>query len=391
MSFVTKIENMQVAFFNKIGFLRRLQFVRPSNKDISVVVRKSFADLGPISKQSLEKVYHVPKSTILADRSRMFVPVTLFFWTGMCLTMIVNYSATLSELDSDSDLRSMVSETNRFIFQLLRVCLFPLWIVPSLYLLMKPSRSVQAIYLTKIGSRPYMVAQCGRVFGSVPTYYIFDGREEQRAITCLNAEANRKLEMARMTGNKEKIREMGKSLDDQMRNRNRSEQSKINTKPIKFNNGYLTYSNNLSLCGDFPRTPPAALFLHAMHGEVKAKKSTLQKYNGFPLAEALLREVYQQKKKSNTAGKEAPTEFQKTILHYSGNLVAVLLILISYQLLFGLPFIGDTKILQTIFDNFRQTEDQNRLAELEKQVAQLESDTKSEVVNQRKRAVDDLQ
>lgn len=55
MSFVTKIENMQVAFFNKIGFLRRLQFVRPSNKDISVVVRKSFADLGPISKQSLEK------------------------------------------------------------------------------------------------------------------------------------------------------------------------------------------------------------------------------------------------------------------------------------------------------------------------------------------------
>ena len=35
-----------------------------------------------------------------------------------------------------------------------------------------------------------MVAQCGRVFGSVPTYYIFDGREEQRAISCLNAEAN---------------------------------------------------------------------------------------------------------------------------------------------------------------------------------------------------------
>ena len=55
MSFVTKIENMQIAFFNKIGILRRLQFIRPPVKDMSVLVRKSFADLGPISKESMVK------------------------------------------------------------------------------------------------------------------------------------------------------------------------------------------------------------------------------------------------------------------------------------------------------------------------------------------------
>ena len=162
-----------------------------------------------------------------------------------------------------------------------------------------------------------------------------------------------------------------------------------------------------------------------MHGEVKAKKSTLLKYKGFPLAEgmialylflqkpliALLREIYQKKKKDALTSANTPNLLRNlkimpesmlklgarlgiksdTVVHYGGNFVGVLLILIGYQLLFGLPFIGDTKILQTIFDNFQHAEDQKKLAELEKQVAQLESEANSEVVVQRKRAVDDLQ
>ena len=38
-------------------------------------------------------------------------------------------------------------------------------------------------------------------------------------------------------------------MEDQLRKRNSPGKSKINTNPVKFNNGYLTYSNNLSLCG----------------------------------------------------------------------------------------------------------------------------------------------
>ena len=56
------------------------------------------------------------------------------------------------------------------------------------FLVLKPSRNIQAIYLAKLPKkspgmtiqRNVMIVQCGRLFGSVPTYYVFDGQEEER-------------------------------------------------------------------------------------------------------------------------------------------------------------------------------------------------------------------
>ena len=146
-----------------------------------------------------------------------------------------------------------------------------------------------------------------------------------------------------------------------------------------------------------------------MHGEVTVKKSTLQQYNGFPLVEgikdfffnfsqvfvALLREIYNEKKRSNTTrtGKETQTDLRlKAAYVYGGNFVGVLLILLAYQLLIGLPFVGDTKILESYFKNLMHSQDEaSHQLELEKQLSQLEEDMKPEIKTQHKRAVDDLQ
>ena len=106
---------------------------------------------------------------------------------------------------------------------------------------------------------------------------------------------------------------------------------------------------------------------------------------------ALLRELYKQKQQSNTAGKDTRTEMQKAVVHYGVNFLHILLIAFFYQMLIGLPFIGDTKLLENYFLNQIEEQNQRQMIELEEQVSQLERDSKSEVVTQRKRIVDDLQ
>ena len=110
---------------------------------------------------------------------------------------------------------------------------------------------------------------------------------------------------------------------------------------------------------------------------------------------ALLREIYNEKKRSNTTrtGKETQTDLRlKAAYVYGGNFVGVLLILLAYQLLIGLPFVGDTKILESYFKNLMHSQDEaSHQLELEKQLSELEEDMKPEIKTQHKRAVDDLQ
>ena len=67
----------------------------------------------------------------------------------------------------------------------------------SLFFVVRPSRSITSIYVPKPDAfskefrknipnyRNLLIVECGRFFGTAPTYYIFDGKEEDRILAAL--------------------------------------------------------------------------------------------------------------------------------------------------------------------------------------------------------------
>merc|ERR1711892_608334 len=69
MGLIAALENAQVNMFNKIGFLRKLQGVK-TNSPVTIMARRSFADLGTIQKDQMLRIFHVPKRHAWLDRSK---------------------------------------------------------------------------------------------------------------------------------------------------------------------------------------------------------------------------------------------------------------------------------------------------------------------------------
>ena len=76
----------------------------------------------------------------------------------------------------------------------LNECIPILFMMLSLFFVLRPSRSITNIYVPKIGTpipkdipnyKNLVIVECGRFFGTAPTYYIFDGKEEDRILAAL--------------------------------------------------------------------------------------------------------------------------------------------------------------------------------------------------------------
>ena len=104
------------------------------------------------------------------------------------LEVIAKFLNPVYSVDNDADKSEVLTPLARFVVNTQRLAAIFIGLGGAAFLMLKPSRNVQAIYLAKLPKKSpgvtlqqnVMIVQCGRLFGSVPTYYVFDGREEER-------------------------------------------------------------------------------------------------------------------------------------------------------------------------------------------------------------------
>ena len=197
-------------------------------------------------------------------------------WVGSMWMMWRQNSEILETVESNADHVNTLDNMSKFLLNAQRIAAVLIGAAGAAYLALFPSRSVQAIYLAKHNYRRCLVVQCGRLIGSVPTYYVFDGKEEVRITEALYHQATESLG-AQKTKASEKIANEKMREYDQMIRGNK-ENRKINVSPISFFGGRLVYSPNLSLCGETPRIPPAWLSLNAKYGEFTIKRAKLNEH-----------------------------------------------------------------------------------------------------------------
>ena len=275
MGLIAALENAQVNMFNKIGFLRKLQGVK-TNSPVTIMARRSFADLGTIQKDQMLRIFHVPKRHAWLDRSKWFIPMLLPLWVGAMWNLWSQNSQILEIVESDADHVNTLDSMSKFLINAQRIAAVLIGIAGTAYLTLFPSRSVQAIYLAKRNYRRCLVVQCGRLVGSVPTYFIFDGKEEVRITDALYQQATESLGTHQGKVNEKKASDMMREYDQMIRGN--KENRKINVAPVSFFGGRLVYSPNLSLCGETPRIPPAWLTLNANYGEFTINRSKLNEH-----------------------------------------------------------------------------------------------------------------
>merc|ERR1712235_31872 len=260
MTLGSRISQIQVSIFDKLRFFRGLQGVRQLNKKISLLgERQSWSSLGNTDLSKLTVLYETKANPFIFNRANPYFYHILLFMGGCALIKLYNY---VTAIDEKSPLKKRAPY--------IRASLVFALIVLTAHCVLAPSRTVRSVQIISSSSRNAVVFECGRFFGTTPTFYVFDGYEEKRIVDAYDAEWRKKNKRGMMPDRMiEKIKEEDRKKRDQ------GYPGRIGD--LRFTDeGSVRLPNGLRLSGEGPLFAPN-LNLNLMHGLVKVTKSELRK------------------------------------------------------------------------------------------------------------------
>merc|ERR1712235_167898 len=260
MTLGSRISQIQVSIFDKLRFFRGLQGVRQLNKKISLLgERQSWSSLGNTDLSKLTVLYETKANPFIFNRANPYFYHILLFMGGCALIKLYNY---VTAIDEKSPLKKRAPY--------IRASLVFALIVLTAHCVLAPSRTVRSVQIISSSSRNAVVFECGRFFGTTPTFYVFDGYEEKRIVSAYDAEWNKRNKRGMMPNNMiEKIRE------EDRKKRAQGYPGRIGD--IRFTNeGSVRLPSGLRLSGEGPLFLPT-LNLNLHHGLVRVKRSQLRR------------------------------------------------------------------------------------------------------------------
>merc|ERR1712131_394620 len=262
MTLGSRISQFQVSIFDKLRFFRGLQGVRQLNKKISLLgERQSWSSLGNTDLSKLTVLYETKANPFIFNRANPYYYHILLFMFCYAYGRILG-----AEKSPEIDL----TKTSQQVIQIRTVAASCLFVFLAVNCVLRPSRTVRSVQIISRNSRNAVVFECGRFFGTTPTFYVFDGYEEKRIVDAYHAEWRKKNKRGMMPDRMiEKIKEEDRKKRDQ------GYPGRIGD--LRFTDeGSVRLPNGLRLSGEGPLFAPN-LNLNLMHGLVKVTKSELRR------------------------------------------------------------------------------------------------------------------
>merc|ERR1712137_1337167 len=179
MTLVSRISQFQVSIFDKLRFLRGLQGVRQLNKKISLLgERQSWSSLGNTDLWKLTVLYETKANPFIFNRANPYYYHILLFMFCYAYGRILG-----AEKSPEIDL----TKTSQQVIQIRTVAASCLFVFLAVNCVLRPSRTVRSVQIISRNSRNAVVFECGRFFGTTPTFYVFDGYEEKRIVDAYHA------------------------------------------------------------------------------------------------------------------------------------------------------------------------------------------------------------
>jgi len=244
--------------------------VRQLNKKISLLgERQSWSSLGNTDLSKLTVLYETKANRFIFNMANPYFYHILLFVGGCVLIKSYNHSTAIAEIAEKSP-EIDLTKTSQQVIQIQRVAALCLLGGLTVYCVLAPSRTVRSVQIISSSSRNAVVFECGRFFGTTPTFYVFDGYEEKRIVDAYDAEWSKKNKRGMMPDRMiEKIKEEDRKKRDQ------GYPGRIGD--LRFTDeGSVRLPNGLRLSGEGPLFAPN-LNLNLMHGLVKVTKSELRK------------------------------------------------------------------------------------------------------------------
>merc|ERR1712131_188331 len=192
MTLGSRISQFQVSIFDKLRFFRGLQGVRQLNKKISLLgERQSWSSLGNTDLSKLTVLYETKANRFIFNMANPYFYHILLFVGGCVLIKSYNHSTAIAEIAEKSP-EIDLTKTSQQVIQIQRVAALCLLGGLTVYCLLAPSRTVRSVQIISSSSRNAVVFECGRFFGTTPTFYVFDGYEEKRIVDAYVAEWRKK-------------------------------------------------------------------------------------------------------------------------------------------------------------------------------------------------------
>jgi len=161
--------------------------VRQLNKKISLLgERQSWSSLGNTDLSKLTVLYETKANPFIFNRANPYFYHILLFMGGCALIKLYNY---VTAIDEKSPLKKRAPYIRA---PYIRASLVFALIVLTAHCVLAPSRTVRSVQIISSSSRNAVVFECGRFFGTTPTFYVFDGYEEKRIVDAYVAEWRKK-------------------------------------------------------------------------------------------------------------------------------------------------------------------------------------------------------